>query len=44
MQIQSLTMRSELEPYMAKSEVVHNVNGHEFDPEMIRCRICHEYA
>lgn len=44
MHVQSLTMKPELEAHFAKSEIVHNINGQGFDPEMIQCHICREYA
>lgn len=45
MQLQSLITQPELEPSMAKSEVVvRYVGGQELDPETIECNICRMHA
>jgi len=41
MHVQSTITRPEFESYMAKSEVIHHVNGKELT---IECHICREYA
>lgn len=44
MQHQSLVTRPKPEPYTAKFEAIHGVNGQKLDPETIKCHICREYA
>jgi hypothetical protein len=44
MQLQSIITKPELEPDMAKSEVIHCANGQELELETIKCLICREYA
>jgi hypothetical protein len=44
MHVQSIITRPEPEPYMAKSEAIHSVNGQELDLETIKCHICREHA
>jgi hypothetical protein len=44
MHVQSIVTRPEPEPFMAKSEAAHSVNGQELNPETIKCHICREHA